>query len=106
MGRAVLKDVDFDDGVIEVLKYYLLGRALESHPGTSPRILYRETSEQEDSLVFQVEGLDEERIGLTRIPRSTYANTAARIEKISTEEPFDEILAPPYVSVNTIYQSR
>ena len=94
-----------DDRIVEILKYYLLSRALESNPGTNPRIFYRENAD-EDALVFQVEGLDEDRIGLTRVPQQIYIKTQDRLEKISTEDPFDEILEPPYVSVNTLYQSR
>ena len=79
---------------------------LASNPGSNPRVLYRETTDDGEVLVLQIEGLDEDRVALTRVPRQIYTKTQDRIDEISTEDPFGEILAPPYVSVNTIYQSR
>ena len=89
---------------MEVLKFYLLNRALDSQPDSSPHVFYTEMID--DVLVFRVEGLGEDRIGLPLIPKEIYTQTEKRLDKISMEKPFDEILAPPYVSVNTIYQSR
>jgi len=93
-----------DDAAVEVVKYYLLSRALENEEQRDVRILFvgRET---DGRLRFQIEGLRDREVALSRVPEATYNRAKERLHEIAGEEPFREILKRPYVSVNRIYRA-
>ncbi len=90
-----------DDRVVELIKYFLLTKAVESgSKGENVRITFHET--QGSSLVFHMEGIRPDEIAITKIDKAMYDKTAKDIEKKAKEEPYVAFLAPPYVSINKI----
>ncbi len=93
-----------DDAAVEVVKYYLLSRALESEEQEDVRILFV-GREGDGRLRFQIEGLRDREVAVSRIPEATYNRAKERLNDIAKEEPFSEILQRPYVSINRIYRA-
>lgn len=99
--KMTIRREGLDDRVIEVLKYYLASRALEEEDAPcGVRILFH--GREGAVLLFGVEGLRRGEVGMTRVQPETYSKVEERLDEISSEEPFSEILKPPYVSVNRI----
>lgn len=90
-----------DDSVVEVLKYYLLSRALEDNEQRDVRVLFV-GREDDGRLRFEIEGLKDREVALSRVPEATYNKAKERLHEIAGEDPFREMLQPPYVSVNRI----
>ena len=100
--RITLFELELDDRVMEILKYYMLKPALESTESEAEiRILFKDRI-QED-LIFHVEGLRETEVGVTKIPMETYQKAARQLEDTIGKEPFATLLSPPYISINKIY---
>jgi hypothetical protein len=96
---------DFDDQVIELIKYYLLNKILESYEGEREvRVLFSRLAE--DTLVFHAVGLKDEEVGVMKVPRSMVDKVTAQLEERRKQEPYATILRGPYVSVNTLYQEE
>jgi hypothetical protein len=93
-----------DDSAVEVVKYYLLSRALENEEQHDVRILFV-GREPDGRLRFQIEGLRDREVALSRVAEATYHRAKERLHEIAREEPFSEILQRPYVSVNRIYRA-
>jgi hypothetical protein len=93
-----------DDAAVEVVKYYLLSRALEDEEQRDVRILFV-GREDDGRLRFQIEGLKDREVALSRVPEATYNKAKERLHEIAGEDPFREMLQPPYVSVNRIYRA-
>jgi hypothetical protein len=90
-----------DDRVIELIKYYLLTKAVESGtPGDSISIYFE--GKTGESLQFNIEGLRKDEIAVSKIDKAMYDKTAKEIDKKSKEEPFRQFLTPPYVSITKI----
>ncbi len=93
-----------DDAAVEVVKYYLLSRALEGAEQSDVRVLFV-GREDDGRLRFQIEGLKDREVALSRVPEATYSKAKERLHEIAGEDPFREMLQPPYVSINRIYRS-
>jgi len=93
-----------DDSAVEVVKYYLLSRALEGDEQRDVRVLFV-GRESDGRLRFQIEGLKDREVALSRVPEATYSKAKERLHEIAGEDPFREMLQPPYVSVNRIYRA-
>ncbi len=100
--KLTIADTGFDSRAIEVLKYYLLTPALDAAEGEG-EIRIRFHKQEQDKLVFYIEGLREEEIGVSRIPMETYKKVKENLKATLEQEPFMSLLSPPYVSVNKIY---
>jgi hypothetical protein len=91
----------FDHRAIEIMKYIFLCKAEDSDPKAQPFIFYHGI--EDGSLCFHVHGLkDDGDVAVVKAPRKLYEMTLKELPAKSTEEPFDAILKPPYVSVNRL----
>ncbi len=97
MEKASVYHSSLDDRALEILKYLLLEK-MESRDDV--KIYYFETEAEE--IRFQIFGLKQDEVGITKIPMDLYRRVEADIPKRLKEEPFREILMPPYVSVSKI----
>jgi hypothetical protein len=97
MEKTSVYHSSLDDRALEVLKYLLLEK-MDSRDDV--KIYYFETMEEE--ITFQIYGLKPNEVGITRIPMDLYRRVEADIPRRLKEEPFREILMPPYVSVSKI----
>jgi hypothetical protein len=96
-----IREAGLDDRVVEVLKYYLLQKVLEHYEGEAEvRLLF--SGLEPAGLVFHAHGLRDKEVGVLRVSRQMAEKAAAQLEEKLREEPFDQILAGPYVSVNKL----
>jgi len=99
--KFLIKRAGLDDRVVELLKYYILQKALDSDSEEREvRILFYAL--EHDELVFHAHGLKEGEVGVLRVGRAMAEKAAAQLEDKKRQEPFAQILAGPYVSVNKI----
>ena len=96
-----IREAGLDDRVVEVLKYYLLQKLLEQYEGESEIRLYFSALEPE-GLVFHAHGLRDKEIGVLKVSRQMAEKAGQQLKGKLREEPFDQILAGPYVSVNKL----
>ena len=100
--KLTIAESELDPRAIEVLKYYLLKPALDtSDEDREIRIRFKESVQ--DKLVFYIEGIKQNEIGVSRIPIDTYNRVVQTVDAFLEKEPFSTLLSPPYVSVNKIY---
>jgi hypothetical protein len=92
-----------DDRVIEYLKYFILSKVLEKTETEEKDIEVYYNERQGDELVFHIQGLKNEEVGIFKISMATYGKALADIDTHLAEEPFNEFLTPPYVSLNKLY---
>jgi hypothetical protein len=96
-----IRDAGLDDRVVEVLKYYLLQKALEHYEGEAEvRLLFH--SKDDSGLVFHALGLRDKEVGVLKVSRQMAEKAGQQLQDKLREEPFDQILAGPYVSVNKL----
>jgi hypothetical protein len=96
-----IREAKLDDRVVEVLKYYLLQKALEHYEGEAEvRLLFH--SREEAGLVFHAIGLKEGEVGVLRVSTQMAQKAAAQLEQKLREDPFSLILKGPYVSINKL----
>jgi hypothetical protein len=100
--KLTIADNGFDPRAIEVLKYYLLTPAMDTSKSEA-EIRIRFHKHKQDKLVFYIEGLREEEIGVSRIPLETYNKVKENLKETLEKEPFVSLLSPPYASINKIY---
>ena len=100
--KLTLLEGKLDDQVIEIIKYYLLSKALDDCGERSVFCTFKE--QREESLIFHLQGLKDGEVGVSRIPLSTYEHVLHDLNSVVKQEPFAEILTSPYVSVNKIFR--
>ncbi len=89
-----------DDLVIEVIKYYLLNRALAETDGKRDlRITFHKM--EEETLEFYARGVQEDKIGVLNVPMSMYNKAEAQAADL--QEPLSGILQGSYISVNKFF---
>jgi hypothetical protein len=93
-----------DDRAVEVVKYYLLSRALEGEEQRDVRVLFVGL-EGDGRLRFQIEGLRDREVAVSRVAEATYSRAKERLNEIPGDDPLREMLEPPYVSINRIYRT-
>lgn len=103
--KLTIAKTGFDPRAIEVLKYYLLTPAMDTAEGEG-EIRIRFHKQEQDRLVFYIEGLRQEEIGVSRIPLETYKKVKENLKATLEQEPFMSLLSPPYASVNKIYSEE
>jgi len=86
-----------DPGAIEIVKFYMLEKLKADEEVT---IAFHEV--KDNSLVFYINGLKDGEIGVKLIPFSFYEKVLKSLPEKLNEEPFSEILKPPYISVKKI----
>lgn len=88
-----------NDQVIEFLKYQMLGKFLDSDDYNEDiQIQFKEV--KDDNLLFYIENLKPDEIGIFKLPFKLYGNTDIK-NKINTD-PYINFLTPPYISINRI----
>ena len=102
--KLAIADADLDDQGIEVAKYYLLSKALEEYQDREPVFSFK--AKDGKALVFHVQGIRDDEIGVSRVPIETYERVLSQLPKLRKQDPFSEILSPPYVSVNKVYRDQ
>ncbi|MEW5816032.1 MAG: CpXC domain-containing protein, partial [Spirochaetota bacterium] len=95
--KLVILRNDLDDEAIEIVKYYVLQK---TETEAEIKILF-DTLEGAN-LVFHIYGLKAGEIGISRITRAFYDKVISVLADKRKEEPFDEILHPPYISIRKI----
>jgi hypothetical protein len=112
MGTPALpKDVDVllivEDGLdpraVEILKYYILAKALEGAPegGDTPLVRYRGKTE-EGKLSFGIEGLREGELALLALPFDRYEKSLKDLPNLAATEPFSSFLFGPHKSIRAL----
>jgi hypothetical protein len=100
--KITLRDCGLDERVIEVIKYHLLIRALDStESDAAVRILFAAKSGRD--LVFHVVGLRDDEIGVSKISEAMYKKAESALDRSLKDETLSSLLEPPYVSINKIY---
>jgi hypothetical protein len=94
---------DLDDRIIEYLKYFIFSKILEKTENNENEIFLYYNGKEGNELVFHIRGLKNDEVGIFKISYSTYTKAVPEIEKKMSEEPFNEFLIPPYVSLNRLY---
>ena len=103
--KITLREQNLDDRAVEVLKYTLLSRMLEQDDAPDEvRIFFK--GREKDSLVFYIEGLKKDEIGMTGLPYSAYERSFENISHSMKQDPFSSILLPPYISINRLYHEE
>jgi hypothetical protein len=99
--KILLRRAGLDDRVAEVLKYYLLQKVPESSLGEGDvRLLFSRV--EGESLVFHAHGLRAGEVGVLKVGRAMADKVSAQLHEKLAAEPFSQILAGPYVSVNKL----
>lgn len=91
-----------DDRVIEMIKYYLLNKALRDSDSELELRIYFQAREG-SSLVFHAAGVKEGRIGVLRVDAGMVEKVGSRLKEKEKQKPFSTILAGPYVSINKLF---
>lgn len=94
----ILRD-NLDDRIIEIIKFYLLERA--DTPDTVRAYYFAKTA---DAIELHVYGIREEEVGISKVPLHVYEQIAGELDQKATEDPFNSILEPPYVSTQKTYR--
>jgi len=101
--KLKLLQEELDERAVEVIKYHLLTRALQSGEEEEPiRILFVEKSAE--GLVFHIHGLRKDEVGVSRIRMDIYHKAKRSLDETAAQEPMKSLLEPPYVSVNKAYK--
>ena len=99
--KVKIAQARLDDAAVEVLKYYMLSRALEEADDQQEVSVVFQAAD-DDSLCFTIVGLRPNEHGHSRVPRDVYQRIVADLSAKRDEEPFKTFLRPPYVSVSQI----
>ena len=94
---------DFDDRVIESVKYYILSK-IENDEKPQNEIYIYFNSMRDGKLVFEIHGLHKDEVGLLPIEKSFYDLNAEKLNEHSSTEPFKTFLEPPYISLMKVYR--
>ncbi|MBN2737410.1 MAG: hypothetical protein JXR70_10555 [Spirochaetales bacterium] len=93
---------ELQDQVIELVKYYLLNKALEEVDDDSEVEIIFHGMENE-KLIFHISGLKPDQLAVTEIKLSMYEKLLGELPKRLTEQPFRDFLSPPYVSISRMF---
>ena len=96
-------EADFDDVVVECVKYYILSKIENENKLENEVIVYFNGFEN-NKLVFHIHGLVKNEVGVLPIDMNFYNMTSEKLKDSIKEEPFKTFLAPPYVSVLKVYR--
>jgi len=100
--KITLRDCGLDEKAVEVIKYHLLVRALESSESDSNvRILF--AGKRGNDLVFHIVGLRDDEVGVSKIPETMYKKAEGNLSTSLKDETLSALLEPPYISINKIY---
>ncbi len=89
---------NLDDRAVEILKFMLLEKIDE--PNKSDITLVEINDEEE--LVFHIEGIKENEVGVSKVPMHLYRRIYDSLDERLQEEPFTSIAEGQYVSIHKI----
>ncbi len=95
--KLAILDAGLDDRVIEMIKYYLSQKVEDD---ANLEIYFR--GREGEKLVFHILGLREDEVGVSNIAFALYETVERELPEKIQEEPFDFLLAPPYVSFKKV----
>src|SRR6056297_1493644 len=102
--KILASENDLDNRALEVLKVLLLEKALEkdlsTHTFSELSIVLH--SVQDNQLLFYLYGLKDNEIAVPHISMDIYNKVRANLAERLKNEPYAEIVTPPYVSINKI----
>ncbi len=93
-----------DIRAVEIVKFYLLKKALNDY-NSEERLSIIFTGKEQDMLVFHIFGLKRDQLGIVRVALEKYQRIVQDLDVRVQEEPFNVLLAPPYVSINKFFSS-
>jgi hypothetical protein len=103
--RALLLAAGLDATAVEVLKYYLLAKAVDTQ-NSSDEVVVSFAGRQEDGkLRFQIAGLREGEIAILALPYDRYEKALRDLARTAKTEPFARIFEGPYRSVRALEMS-
>ncbi len=98
--RLKIIDAGLDAQAIEVIKYYLQGKAEESEPGADINVSFN--SVKDGKLVFHILGFSTGDAGILAIPRETYESTRADLPEMLKKKPFAGLFGGNYHSIKKL----
>ncbi len=96
--KILLFKEGYDDRAVEILKFLLLQK-IDDPDSADIRLM--EISD-DGELIFHISGLKKEEVAVSRLPGRLYERVFSDLEERIEEEPFSEISAGQYVSINKI----
>ncbi len=101
--RVLIVEDGLDPRAVEILKYYILAKALEGAPetGETPRVQYRGKTE-EGKLSFGIEGLRKGELALLALPFDRYEKALKDLPNLAANEPFASFLLGPHKSIRAL----
>lgn len=101
--RALILREGLEARAVELLKYYILAKALEGaeEAETSPLVSFRGRGE-DGRLSFGIEGLRKGELALLALPFDRYEKAKKDLSRLEGEEPFSLFLRGPYRSVRAL----
>ncbi|MBN1696273.1 MAG: CpXC domain-containing protein [Spirochaetales bacterium] len=104
--KLLIMKAGLDDRVIEAIKFYLLQKATDTSKDEDRDIAISFREQKPGALVFHIEGMKEDTIGVSEIKQEMYDKIKTDIDGKVKEEPFNTFLVPPYVSLNRVYMEK
>ena len=101
--RVLIVKDGFDYRAIEILKYFILAKALENAGETAetPRVQYRGRT-AEGRLSFGIMGLREGELALLALPYDRYEKALKEMTGLASTEPYSIFLLGPYKYVRAL----
>jgi len=100
--RALVIREGLDPGAVEVLKYYILAKALESAGASSDPIVSFRGRTADNKLSFGIAGLRDEEVAILALPYDHYEKACKNLASLAMTEPFSTFLSGPYRSVRAL----
>jgi hypothetical protein len=98
--RARILVDGLDPEAIEILKYWLVQKAVEQSPEAEISVAY--AGKKGEKLAFHLGGLREDQVAVLPIDPETYAKTLADKARSLRQSPFDRIFKGPYRSIRVL----
>lgn len=104
--RAFVLQAKLDARVVEILKYHLLAKALQS-PGAEEEVIVSFAGKQADGrLRFELSGLKPGELAVLALPFDRYERAVSESSKTLKTEPFATIFAGVYRSIRSLEASE
>lgn len=93
-----------DDVVVEAAKYYLVSKLEADNESEVEIRAFFEYLDEQGNLVFSIQGVKENEVGMFALPKSFYEVTKVKVLAYKKAEPFCLFLTPPYISILRIFR--
>jgi hypothetical protein len=92
-----------DDRIIEIIKYYLMKKAVETSNNPETEIDVYFIEKKPGVYIFHIEGLKKDEIAVTEVKQDMYDKIAKDLKQKIQTDPFKSFVTPPYISIKRIY---